>query len=52
MLMEEEADVDTQDEEHLMVLAALSSLFASNAKSRRGGSALVVKAKQMHRLEG
>ncbi|KAI4975990.1 hypothetical protein ZWY2020_049597 [Hordeum vulgare] len=51
--MEEEADADTQDEEHVMVLAALAFLIASNAKPRRGGSAPSrLKAKQMHRLEG
>ena len=38
-LLEEEAEADVQDEEHLMVLATLVGLFASNAKSRRGGSA-------------
>nr|XP_040254013.1 uncharacterized protein LOC109746936 [Aegilops tauschii subsp. strangulata] len=39
-LLEEEADADAQDEEHIMVLAALGGLFASNAKPRRGGSAV------------
>ena len=49
----EEADDDAQDEEHLMVLAALADLFASNAKPRRGGSApVLLKAKQRHQLEG
>lgn len=33
-LMEEEAKADTGDEEHLMILAALASLFANNAKPR------------------
>ena len=52
-LLEEEADADAQDEEHLMVLAALAGLFASNAKPRRGGLAPGrLKAKQRHRLEG
>ena len=52
-LMEEEAEADTQDEEHLMILAALASLFVSNAKPRRGGSAPGRhKSKQRHRLEG
>ncbi|XP_020151787.1 uncharacterized protein [Aegilops tauschii subsp. strangulata] len=52
-LLEEEADADAQDEEHLMVLTALAGLFASNAKPRRGGSAPGrLKAKQRHRLEG
>jgi hypothetical protein len=52
-LLEEEADADAQDEEHLIVLAALAGLFASNAKPRRGGSAPGrQKAKQRHRLEG
>ena len=31
-LMEEEAESDTNDEEHLMILAALAGLFANNAK--------------------
>ena len=49
----EEADVDAQDEEHLMVLATLAGLFASNAKPQRGGSTTGrLKAKQRHRLEG
>ncbi|XP_073355290.1 uncharacterized protein [Aegilops tauschii subsp. strangulata] len=52
-LLEEEADADAQEEEHLMVLAALDGLFASNAKPRQGGSASGrLKAKQRHRLEG
>ena len=33
-LLEEETDADAQDEEHLMVLAALASLLAS--KQSRG----------------
>ncbi|XP_073362271.1 uncharacterized protein [Aegilops tauschii subsp. strangulata] len=52
-LLEEEADANTQNEEHLMVLAALASLLVSNAKPQRGGSAPGwLKAKQRHRLEG
>ena len=31
-LMEEKANADAQDEEHLMVLTALAGLFASNAR--------------------
>ena len=31
-LMEEEAEADTQDKEHPMILAALAGLFANNAK--------------------
>ncbi|KAI5006164.1 hypothetical protein ZWY2020_033407 [Hordeum vulgare] len=51
-LLEEEADADAEDEEHLMVLLALASLFASNAKPRRGGAASGrLKAKRSHRLE-
>ena len=53
VLLEEEAEADAQDEEHLMVLAALAGLFASNAKPRRGGSAPGrQKSKQRHCLEG
>ena len=49
-LLEEEAEADVQEEEHLMVLA---QLLASNEKPRRGGSAPGrVKAKNRHRLEG
>ena len=33
-LLEEEAEADVQEEEHLMVLAALAQLLASNAKPR------------------
>ncbi|XP_073362335.1 uncharacterized protein [Aegilops tauschii subsp. strangulata] len=52
-LMEEEAEADTDDEEHLMILAALAGLFAENAKPRRGGSAPGRrKSKQRHRMEG
>ena len=52
-LLEEEAEADVQEEEHLMVLAALAQLLASNEKPRRGGSAPGrVKAKNRHRLEG
>nr|XP_020184697.2 predicted GPI-anchored protein 58 [Aegilops tauschii subsp. strangulata] len=52
-LLEEEVDADAQDEERLMVLAALAGLFASNAKPRRGDSVPGrQKAKQRHRLEG
>ncbi|EMS47284.1 Oxalate oxidase GF-2.8 [Triticum urartu] len=35
-LLEEEAEADVQEEEHLMVLAALTGLLASNEKPRRG----------------
>ena len=38
-LLEEEAEADVQEEEHLMVLAALAQLLASNEKPRRGDSA-------------
>ena len=52
-LLEEEAEADVQEEEHLMVLAALTQLLASNEKPRRGGSVPGrVKAKNRHRLEG
>jgi hypothetical protein len=52
-LLEEEADADVQDEEHLMVLAALAGLLESNEKPRRGGSAPGrMKAKNRNRLEG
>ena len=37
--LEEEAETDVQEEEHLMVLATLAQLLASNEKPRRGGSA-------------
>ena len=48
-LLEEEAEVDIQGQEHLMVLAALAGLLASSEKPRRGGSALGrVKAKNRH----
>ena len=33
-LLEEEADANVQEEEHLMVLAALAGLLASNEKPR------------------
>jgi hypothetical protein len=53
LLEEEEADADGQDEEQLMILAALAGLLASNEKPRRGGSAPgQLKAKNRHRLEG
>ncbi|XP_073359793.1 uncharacterized protein [Aegilops tauschii subsp. strangulata] len=52
-LMEEEAEADSDDKEHLMILAALDGLFANNAKPRRGGSAPGRrKSKQRHRMEG
>ena len=52
-LLEEEADAAAQDEEHLMVLAALAGLLAGDAKPRRGGSAPGRrKAKNRHRVEG
>ena len=52
-LLDEEAEADVQEEEHLMVLTALAQLLASNEKPRRGGSALGwIKAKNRHRLEG
>ena len=51
-LLEEEAEADVQEEEHLMVPAALAQLLASNEKPRRGGSAPGrVKAKNRHRLQ-
>ena len=51
--LEEEADADVQEEEHLMVLAALAGLLATNEKPRRGGSAPGrMKAKNRHRLQG
>ena len=52
-LLEKEAKADVQEQEHLMVLAALAGLLASSEKPRRGGSALGrVKAKNRHCLEG
>ena len=52
-LLEEEAEADVREEEHLKVLAALAGLLMSNEKPRRGGSASGrVKAKNRHRLEG
>ena len=52
-LLEEEADADVQEEEHLMVLAALAGLLASSEKPRRGGSVPGrVKEKNRHRPEG
>ena len=52
-LLEEEAEADVQEEEHLMVLVALAQLLASNEKPRRGGSAPGrMKAMNRHRLEG
>ena len=52
-LLDEEAEVNVQEQEHLMVLAALAGLLASSEKPQRGGSALGrVKAKNRHRLEG
>ena len=52
-LLDEEAEVDVQEQEHLMVLAALAGLLASSEKPWRGGSALRrVKAKNQHHLEG
>ena len=52
-LMEEEAEADTADEEHLIILAALAGLFANNAKPRRGGSTPGRhKGKQRHLMEG
>ena len=38
-LLEEEAEADVQEEEHLMMLTALAQLLASNEKPWRGGSA-------------
>ncbi|SPT16154.1 unnamed protein product [Triticum aestivum] len=53
VFLEEKADADAQDEEHLMVLAALVGLLVSNEKPRRGGSVPGrLKAKNRHRLEG
>ncbi|XP_037461920.1 patatin-like protein 1 [Triticum dicoccoides] len=52
-LLEEEADANVQDKEHLMVLTALASLLTSNEKPRRGGTMSGrLKAKNRHRLEG
>ena len=52
-LLDEEAEADVQEQEHLMVLAALAGLLASNEKQRRGGSVPGrVKPKNRHRLEG
>ena len=49
-LLDEEAKVDVQEQEHLMVLAALTGLLASNEKPQRGGSAPGrVKAKKTFR---
>ena len=50
-LLEEEAEADVQEEEHLMVLTALAGLLV-NEKPRRGGSAPGrLKAKNRHHLE-
>ena len=52
-LLEEKAEADVQEEEHLMVLAALTQLPASNKNPRRCGSAPGrVEAKNRHRLKG
>ena len=52
-LLEEEAEADVQEQEHLMVLVALAGLLTSSEKPWRGGSAPGrVKAKNRHRLEG
>ncbi|XP_073363103.1 uncharacterized protein [Aegilops tauschii subsp. strangulata] len=52
-LMEEEAEADTNDEEHLMILAALAGMFVNNAKPQQGGSVSGHhKSKQRHRMEG
>ena len=52
-LLDEEAEVGVQEQEHLVVLAALAGLLAGSEKPRRGGSALGrVKVKSRHRLEG
>ena len=52
-LLEEEAEADVHEQEHLMVHAALTGLLASSEKPWRGGSAPGrQKAKNRHRLEG
>jgi hypothetical protein len=52
-LLEEEAEADTADEEHLMILSSLDGLFVNKDKPRRGGSAPGRrKSKQRHRMEG
>ena len=52
-LLDEEADADVQDEEHLMALAAMAGRLASNEKPGRGGSVSGrLKAKNRHRLQG
>ena len=52
-LLAEEADIGVDDEEHLLMLAALGGLLAENAKPRRGGSAPGRrKCKARQRAEG
>jgi hypothetical protein len=53
-LMEEEAQIATADEEHLIMLSCLMVLYTHNdAKPRRGGSAPGrCKSKPRQRLEG
>ena len=50
---EEEMAVAAQDEEHMMILACLSGLYAESAIGRHGGSALGCrKCKPKQRMEG
>lgn len=52
-LMREEMAVTAQDEEHMMILGCLSSMYAGLATGRRGGSAPGRrKCKPRQRMEG
>ena len=52
-LMEEEAIAGAQDDEHLMMLAALAGLFGANKEPQRGGSKMGRrKGKERGRSEG
>ena len=52
-LLDEEAQADLDDEEHLLILACLAGLLAHDARPRRGGSAPGRrKSKPRQRYEG
>jgi hypothetical protein len=52
-IFKEEMAADAQDEEHMLILACLSGLYAETAIGRRGGSALGRrKCKPRQRMEG
>jgi hypothetical protein len=52
-IFEEEMAAAAQDEEHMLILACLSGLYAETAIGRRGGSALGRrKCKPRQRMEG